>query len=79
METDEAAEPSELSMPEEDNMQVCVLWRCVSTPTGPCESEAGHVLGWLWGMCMCVCEHVAVSNENKHGVREHTWESPRRV
>lgn len=45
MKADGAAEPSELSMQEEEDMQVCVLWWCVSTPTGPCESEAGHVLG----------------------------------
>lgn len=39
------AELRGLSMREEGDMQVCVLQRCMSTPTGPCESEAGHVLG----------------------------------
>lgn len=53
MKADVTAELSELSMQEEGDMQVCVLWRCVSTPTGPCESEAGHVLGRL-------CGHVRV-------------------
>lgn len=37
---------------------VYVLRRCVSTPTGPCESKVGHVLGRLCGhvrVCMGAC------------------------
>lgn len=49
MKADITAELSKLSMQEEGDMQVCVLRRCVSTPTGPYESEAGHVLGRLCG------------------------------
>lgn len=49
MKADITAELSRLSMQEEGDMQVCVLRRCVSTPTGPYESEAGHVLGRLCG------------------------------
>lgn len=37
---DGAAEPSEPSMQGEEDVQVCV-----TTPTGPCEPEAGHVRG----------------------------------
>lgn len=39
------AELSELSVQEEGDVQVRVLRRCVSTPTGPRECEAGHVFG----------------------------------
>lgn len=51
---DGAVEPRKLIVQEEGDTQVCVLWRYVPAPTGPCGNEACHVPGDCVGMCTCV-------------------------
>ena len=77
---DVTAELSKLSMQEEGDMQVCMSsGGACPPPQGPVSLRWATCSGDCVGMCVCVWEHAAVSNENKHKVCERTWELPWRV